>query len=302
MNRSNNTEMPNLFIIGAAKCGTTSLHHYLDQHPEISMSSVKEPLFFLPEGFRAAWDLSPVAMTRDEYLSLFRPGTRFRGEASTDYTRYPLHPEVPSGIRSAAPDARLIYLVRDPIERIRANWVQRMGTRLASNRGPSGLLSLSEQIGDFDDPDNPYTWQGMYMTQIRRYLEHFPRESLLIIDSDELMTERESALSEIFGFLGLDQDFTHPSFTEERNGLATKKVESSAYIRMTRSGPLRRIVDLLPGGIRESAIEAVRRPMLVPAEKPEVDPELRTELEELFRPEVEELRQFTGRSFSSWSV
>ena len=76
MTHSINTEMPNLFIIGAAKCGTTSLHHYLDQHPEVSMSEVKEPRYFC----RHFDDLGlPAVSRRDEYLGLFESGTAHRG-------------------------------------------------------------------------------------------------------------------------------------------------------------------------------------------------------------------------------
>lgn len=302
MNGNSNREMPNLFIIGAAKCGTTSLHYYLDLHPEISMSRIKEPMFFLDEEFRDSWPHSPVARSRSEYLSLFQPGSSVRGEASTMYSMHPNQPGVPARVHSQAPGAKLIYLVRDPVERVPAAWVQRMGAREASNRSTDGLVTLAEHIGDFDHPRNYYIWPGMYMTQIRRYLEFFPRESILIVDSDELKAERETVLREIFGFLEVDPEFMDPAFAEERNTLSDKRMESGAYVRLTHSRILRRLVDLIPGRPRDWMIEAVRRPLLLPAEKPELDPVLRARLEDHFRPEVEALREFTGQKFDGWSV
>ena len=302
MASSRNTEMPNLFIIGAAKCGTTSLHHYLGLHPEISMSKVKEPMYFLPEEFRASWTHSPVPHSREEYLSLFEPGPKVRGESSTIYSAHPIHPGIPGRIHRESPDARLIYLVGDPVERVPSCWVQRMGARERSNRNADGPIPLADHIGALDDPGNFYTWPGMYMTQIRHYLEVFPREAILVLDSDALKTDREKTLTEAFEFLGVDPRFFDPGFTEERNTLGEKKMESSAYVRLTHSKVLRRMVDLMPERLREASIEAVRGPLLVQAEKPALEPDLRSRLEEYFRPEVETLREFTGQDFEGWSI
>lgn len=297
-----NIEMPNLFVIGASKSGTTSLHHYLGLHPEVSMSKIKEPFFFLPEDVRDSWRFSRVASSRSEYLSLFEPGARIRGEASTTYSWHPVYTGVPRRLHEVAPDAKLIYLVRDPVERVPTLWVQRMGGREASNRGTDGPIPLDRHIGAFDNPQNIYTWTGLYMTQIRQYLEFFPRESLLVLDADELRADRRSVMAEVFRFLGVESDFHHPGFAEERNTLTEKKLESATYVRMTRSGVLRQLVNLLPENLRERTIEAIRRPLMVPAERPAIDPELRARLEDHFRPEVEELREFTGRPFAGWSV
>ena len=115
MGRTRNTEMPNLFIIGAAKCGTTSLHCYLDLHPEISMSRIKEPRFFAcPEGPREERAITD----RNRYLALFEAGKKIRGEASPAYSQHPAVSGVPGRIAMESPDAKFIYLVRDPIERI----------------------------------------------------------------------------------------------------------------------------------------------------------------------------------------
>lgn len=294
--------MPNLFVIGAAKCGTTSLHRYLDLHPEVSMSRIKEPMYFLPERDRRAWTYSPVVNSEDEYLALFEGGAKVRGEASTLYTAYPRHEGVPARIHAAAPDAKLVYLVRDPIERARAFWTQWMSVRGDFNRGSNGPMPLEQHIGDFESPGNLYTWPGRYMTQIRQFLEFFPEESILVVDSDDLRRDRNGTLRRIFDFLGVEANFSHPDFSEDLNTIETKRVESGAYVRLTRSRPLRRMVDMLPERVREGAIEMVRGPLMVPTGKPEITPELRVRLEELFRPEVDELRRFTGQGFNGWSV
>ena len=294
--------MPTFFVIGAAKGGTTSLHAYLDLHPEISMSRSKEPMFFLPEEIRHDWLLDEEADTRLDYLALFESDTPARGESSTAYSKYPMVKGVPEAIHAEVPDARLVYSVRDPFERIPSAWVQIQQTRQSSNRRGNRVASLAEMIEPFDDPENHLVWPGMYMTQIRQYLQYFPEESILVIDSEELWTNRDSVMREVFGFLGVDPEFRSPGFAEERNTQSAKTVERDLYVRFTNSKTLRMLVDGLPESVRDRAIELVRRPLSRPAEKPVIDIDLRRRLEKHFRPEVEELREFTGKSFPSWSI
>lgn len=302
MDQTCEAEMPNLFVIGAAKCGTTSLHRYLDLHPEISMSTIKEPMYFLPKRDRLTWTHSPVVNSEEEYLALFEGGTKVRGEASTMYTAYPRHQGVAARIHAAAPDAKLVYLVRDPIERARAFWTQWMSVRGEFNRDPDGPMPFEQHIGDLESPENLYIWPGMYMTQLRQFLEFFPEESILVVDSDELRLDRGATLRSVFEFLEVEPSFSHQGFSEALNTIETKRVESGVYIRLTRCSLLRRFVDMLPSRVREDAVEMVRGPLMVPTGKPDIAPELRVRLEDLFRPEVDELRRFSGKDFPGWSV
>ena len=116
-NERPNLITPNLVIIGAMKAGTTSLHYYLNLHPEISMSKVKEPAFFIEE---RNWRKGIK-----RYSSLFTNQTSVVGEASTEYTKYPHFKEVPAKMHSTIPEAKLIYLVRDPIVRILSEYMHK---------------------------------------------------------------------------------------------------------------------------------------------------------------------------------
>src|SRR5205085_10467190 len=102
--------LPNLIVIGAAKCGTTSLHRYLDLHPEVAMSKTKQLHFFTEKenwGRGLAW-----------YESHFDTPAQVRGESTPAYSAWPVHRGVPERIARVVPDTRLIYLVRDPVERV----------------------------------------------------------------------------------------------------------------------------------------------------------------------------------------
>ena len=113
--------LPNLIVIGAQKCGTSVLHYYLSLHPEVSMSKPKELNFFIEE---RNW---PRGV--DWYTAHFDAEARVRGEASPNYTAFPQHQGVPERMASVVPDAKLIYMVRDPLERIAAHWVHNYAKR-----------------------------------------------------------------------------------------------------------------------------------------------------------------------------
>ena len=117
--RMRHAAFPNLIIIGGLKCGTTSIHHYLGLHPEIQMSKPKELNFFVSE---LNWDLG-----LDWYKARFDARFEVRGESSPHYTNLPRFTGVAERIRQHCPDAKLIYMVRDPIKRVLSHWVHAKG-------------------------------------------------------------------------------------------------------------------------------------------------------------------------------
>lgn len=303
MASSRNTEMPTFFVIGAAKCGTTSLHAYLDLHPEISMSRVKEPRYFCRHV--GNFEL-PVVSDLDEYLGLFEPGTGHRGESSPAYSESGFVPGVPEAISKEVDDPRFIYLVRDPIERF-ASAVQEgvasrrgdLGSGRAALRGPNA--GLPEGLSEIRDPANPSSSPGRYMTEIRAYLALFPSESILVVDSEDLRHHRREAMGEIFTFLGLEPVFDPVAMGVELNRADEKTLLPRPYLALSRSRRARRALDLFPGAIRSRLVAGGRAigPTLA---RPEIDPETRSILEDLYRSEVQELRDFTGKAFASWSI
>jgi hypothetical protein len=278
------TTLPNLFTIGAAKCGTTSLHYYLDQHPSISMSSVKEPGIFSAPDWRDQLQ---------RYATMLDPGAPIRGESSTQYTKYPTFPDVPARIASVVPDARLIYVVRDPVSRCISQWVHNVAAGRESR-------TLTVALRNLDDPDNTYVWCGRYGTQIELYLEHFPRESLLVLDQADLLGNRPETLRRVFGYLGVDDAFHSPRFDAELNSGDTRRQLGALGARLRRSRAMV-VYRRLPLRWRP-AIDSVRRRLLPPVPKPELDPALRADLEALYEDELDRLAALTGtRPATAWS-
>jgi Sulfotransferase domain len=274
--------LPNLLIIGAGKSGTSSLHFYLSQHPEIHMSEIKEMRFLhLP------WALEQL----DLYATFFDGTAAVRGESSPTYTQHPLLPGVPERIRAAMPEARLIYLVRDPVERAISSYRQACGM----------VRSVEQPFGDPEDPYNRYAVQGRYATQLERYTRLFPRDQILVVDQADLLKRRGDTLRKIFRFLHVDEEFSSRRFRERantRDDSSARLTEIGWWLRHTRAADA---VRSLPHGPRKTLTRSTKR-LLSRRVEPVVTPELRQRLCRVFGEEVDRLRALTGQEFSTWQV
>jgi hypothetical protein len=268
--------LPNLFVIGAAKCGTTSLHYYLDQHPSISMSTVKEPAIFSDRDWREGLG---------SYEGMLDAGAPVRGESSTSYTKFPAFPDVPARIAEVVPEAKLIYVVRDPLSRCISQWVHNVAAGRESR-------SLNDALRDFDDPENLYVWSGRYASQIERYLEHFPVSDLLVIDQATLLHDRQATLKRVFGFLRVDDTFYSPRFESELNRADTRRRLGAVGSRLRRSRAMS-VYRRMPLSWRP-AIDRLRRLVLPPVDRPELDEDLRAHLSALYDSELNRLADLTG--------
>jgi hypothetical protein len=283
--------LPTFFIIGAAKTGTTSLHYYLDQHPKIQMSANKEPNFF--SGPENGIPYQNRVSDLKEYERLFDPTVGVRGEASVGYANYPRRKGVPERIKESVPDAKFIYLVRDPIART----VSQYHHRVAEGE----RRSLREALSDLSDPYSVYICPSLYATQIGRYLNHFDEERMLVVDQTDLLADRRSTLQQIFAFLSVDPTVDSSRFDEELNTNREHRIYPPGYKRLR--GPVApAAVRWIPRSVRRPVRRSLERMLMRPVEKSELDPETRGRLEERYRGEVERLRSLTGKPLSSWSI
>jgi len=284
---------PTFLIIGGMKCGTTSLHHYLGEHPEIQrLPRMKETNFFSgpPEGIPY-----PPGSRRiehlEEYEKLFDDAYKVRGEASPCYALYPRRKGVPERIKALVPNAKLIYLVRDPVARAVSQY--QFSVSVENER-----RSLRDALSD-DDPYSIYTCPGFYAAQLERYLLHFPQESILVVDQADLRADRQGTLREIFSFLDVDDSFVSPRFEDEFNAGEERRAYSRFVIlhRRTQTSAQR-----LPRGLRRLLRRSAEHLMSRPLQPPVLDEDVRRRLQTLYAPDVQRLRELTGESFSSWSL
>jgi Sulfotransferase domain len=247
--------LPNLLIIGAAKCGTTSLHEYLALHPDIEMSEQKELHLFNRDDWRERLDW---------YAAQFPLGAPVRGESTPTYTFHPFLPSVPERVREVMPGTKFIYVVRDPIERAIANYVEMSALRLEDRPIDVALSDL--------DPANPHLCSSRYATQLERYLEVFDSEQIAVLDSGDLRDNRDDTLSRVFDFLGVDPTFTTPEFEREHNPRTIKvrygglgwwmALRGVGTRRPGRRGPLIRPLRRILGRPIETSITASTRELL----------------------------------------
>jgi Sulfotransferase domain len=199
-NRSHTSfgSLPNLVVIGAMKCGTSALHRYLDLHPEIAMSDPKELNFFYgpddPSG--DAWHPGNWRRGPRWYASHWPDAVQVRGESSPGYTS-PSHTEVPKRMATLIPTAKLIYLVRDPVDRALSQYRHHVAEGTEGRSPEEALL----------DPASQYVLRGRYFDRVRPFLEVFPRARIAIISREELLTERRKSLRALFAFLEVDANF-----------------------------------------------------------------------------------------------
>jgi hypothetical protein len=285
--------LPTFFLIGAPKAGTTSLHHYLDKHPQIQMSVNKEPRFFAGPENGVPYAPGKVDAL-EEYERLFDPAVEVRGEASTDYATHPRRAGVPERIKQLVPDGKFLYLVRDPVARTISHY--RMRVAFLGERRP-----LEEALSDLSDPRSPYIWPSLYATQLELYLRHFPQDSIMVIDQAELLTERWATLRAIFDFLSVSDGADSTQFDEVLSRSEEWRAYSPRYLHIVQRF-IAPSLQWIPTGVRHAARRSIDRMLWPPLEKPALDGELSAQLHELYVGEVERLRTLTGQGFASWSL
>ena len=274
--------LPNLLIIGAPKCGTTSLHEYLALHPDVWMSRNKELKFFTRDDWRdrVEW-----------YEAQFPDPAAARGESTPGYSMYPFLPSVAERAHELIPEARLIYVVRDPIQRAVANFVEFVHLRYEDR-------SIGDALADVEDPANPHICPSRYATQLELYLRYFDPERVLVIDNADLLEHRDETLREAFHFLDVDPSFTSPEFDRTHNTASVKVRYNDLGFWMvkhgiftTRRSPFRRGPLVRPlRGLLSRPIDTV------------LPSSTRERLVATLRPEVTRLRELTGKRFASWSA
>jgi hypothetical protein len=277
--------LPNLLVVGAMKAGTTSLHYYLSQHPEIFMSEDKEPTFFTVE---KNWHRGVPW-----YSSLFPEGTAIRGESSPDYTKFPAIQGVPERLHSVVPDARLLYLVREPVARIVSHWVDSYS--YGRTHKP-----IDQELARYED--HHYVNCSRYHMQIEQYLERFDRSRLLVVTTEALHDAPERTMGRIFRFLEVDPSFTSPEFetvlytAEEKRRKTRAGYALVGLAQRVKHSPLRPF--LSPRLM--APVRAFNKRAAKPIARPALADSLRQELVECLRPDVARLRELTGESLSEW--
>jgi hypothetical protein len=307
-------KLPTFIIAGVPKAGTTSLHAYLAQHPQVYMSPLKEPMYFgaqdvLAGPFRAQFlayagrvpahlrEFLDEAETRrgqryalhwETYVRLFQ-GVRDEtaiGEASIDYFWLP---SAAQAIRRQLPDARLIFVLRDPADKLGSSF------HVARRRHPD--LVFEDWFRAATRPGSP-SWpladSARYATHLARFLELFPRDRIRIYFYDAYRLDPQGMLRDIFTFLGVNPD--HPIDLRRRHNEGV--IPRSAFLHRLRRrmlgdfAPTRPLPDVIRRGLQRWYYRPRRD-----ASMPSADREL---VITYYRDEIRRTEDITGRDLSAW--
>lgn len=296
-------KLPTFLVIGASKTGTTSLHGYLAQHPDIFMSPTKEPGFFAFEGnsgYVPTVRTEKFVTTLEEYERLFtdaRPN-QHRGESSVQYLHLASQ-DIADRIRKYLPDVRLITILRHPVDHAHSTYtMQRRSGRIGDVPFEQIVEEEFQRFYDFDYAKYGYRFVARsYAHRLKAFLDNFANEQVLVCLYDEFANDPVEFVKSIFRFIGVDDGFT-PDMSVVRNK-ATFHGSAAVAFLLNRPNPIRYLArHALPHSARISGRELMQSLSLRPA--PRLDPKLRAQLSRRLEGEIAALETLLDRDLSHW--
>lgn len=286
------------FCLGAQKAGTTSLHHLLSMHPDVFLPEIKETHFFSDGHGEFTKGLS-FYLAR--YFKEAAPAS-VKGEIDPEYMFFP---EVPRRLYEAFPEAKLIFVLRDPVTRAYSHFLmsRRRGYERLDFEGAIDAELRRLEGGNIQTlSDFSYVARGYYFEQISRFLNYFPRDQMLFLFSDELKSQPEEILKEVHGFLGLRQIAYKPIGDAEANQAAEPR---SWFVQNLVSGnSLGRKIGgtLLPTRLKGWVWDFVDKYNRRSIKPQPLRPEVVAKLRQCYSHDILALSDLVGRDLSHWGV
>jgi hypothetical protein len=295
--------LPNFLVIGAAKSGTTSLYRYLKQHPQVYMSPVKEPHFFTHEGERPnfrgpgdEWMNTTFVYRLGDYRKLFAgvSDEKAIGEASTWYLG---NPKAPDRIRHYIPEAKLIAILRNPVDRAYSAYLHlvRIGQEWLDF-----ARALREEEARIKANWNDiwhYKRGGFYHAQLTRYYELFGQDQIRVYLYEDLKEDPVGTMQSIFRFLEVDDAFVPDTSLKYNVSGIPRSRALQTFVE--KPNPFKTVLKpFLPEGLRRRIRENLRqRNLSIPPPMPE---DVRKKLTEAYREDILKLQDLIGRDLSGW--
>jgi hypothetical protein len=299
-------KLPNFFLVGAAKAGTTAVHVYLYQHPEVYMSFLKEPKYlsitankFPHNGPGDKKVDDGIIKSREEYLNLFKDARdeKVIGESSADYLYF--HDTVIPLIKTISPRAKILIMLRNPVDRAYSAYRHMIMDERED-------LSFEKALGSEDKrmrENYEFIWfykdAGFYYEQVKHYIDSFGRENVMICLYDDFVVDSMAVMKDIYRFLDVEEGFT-PDTDVKYNVGPTVRSESFEEFLVKYEHPVKRVLrPVLLNTIGKRYTEAlvnyfIRRNTL------SMKPKTRKILIELYRDDILKLEGLIDRDLSGW--
>jgi hypothetical protein len=297
---------PNTFIVGAPKCGTTSLYTWLKQHPNVFMpENIKEPAFFCTDFHKQAninnsFDYF-AAPTEKEYKELFSEaeGHDVIGEASAMY----LNSETaPKNIAEFNPEAQIIIMLRDPVEQMYSSYYHSVKTGMETATSFKQALQLEPQRKQGKKlPNNrfpntyQYTDRATFSKQIPHYQKHFPKGQIKVILLDDIKEDAEKVYTETLEFLGLDIPDEKPDLSNTNPGKVPRSMLINNAVKNPGFGIKKFVKRLLPERTRRSIKRFLNLFLVKDGNRPKLDPRLRQKLMDQHKENVKKTSELIDR-------
>lgn len=281
------TLTPNFFIAGTPKSGTTSLFHYLQEHPEVFLPELKEPHFFSCPEVKSTYYKTKIVDSKQEYLDLYQERESYKavGDLSSSYL---FNKETPKRIHQFNPYAKIIIVLRNPVERALSHYLMDVNLGYIN-------VSLSKVINNkdtFKQHYQEYIELGFYEQQIRAYTKQFPDSQIKVVLSDTLYANTAETLKDIYSFINVSTTFitdfetVHNSYTVPRFKALKSLVQSDGLKKMIPSG--------LKSGLKSLIYKTN-------AEKPKLEVE-KNLLREIYKKSIVETETLINQDLSSWKL
>ena len=301
--------MPDFFLVGHAKCGTTALYEGLQPHPQIFMPELKEPYFFIPEvRTEERWKLFDAPRTLEQYLALFapaQPGQRV-GEASPHYI---WSREAAAGIAAAEPRARIVAILREPASFLRSLHTHLLKSHIETETDLRRALELEGERRQGRSIPSTSRWPRLllysehveYAAQLRRFYDAFPAEQVLVLIYEDFRRDNRGALEAVLRFLEVDPEaaVAVPESNTTTQQVRRPRLYGALHRISMGDGPTGRVLRpaikaVTPRSLRRSTLEAARHRLAMGAPE-EPDVKLTVELRHRFKPEVEAVSELLDR-------
>jgi hypothetical protein len=313
--RALRARVPDFFIVGHAKCGTTALYEMLRRHPQIFMPDFKEPMYFArnpdaPVGRDGGHTFAQTGLRREtlaDYTALFAPARdgQIAGEASTFYM---FTPEAPGRIARAQPRARIIAILREPASFLHSLHMQLLQNQAESERDLLKAIALEDERRQGRRIPRHSYWPAAlmysdrvrYAEQLRRFHAVLPREQVLVLVYDDFRRDNEATLRQVLRFLDVDEHAPLKPLEANRS-VNVRGARLDTMTREVREGrsassrALRRTIKgLTTAGMRNALLYPLRRRLVYGEPRPPAA-SVTAELRRRFKPEVVAASDYLGR-------
>ena len=311
-------KVPDFFIAGAVKSGSTSAYYYLSEHPEVFMSPIKEPHYFSSDDmdfslFRPLVRKRVQSFNLDAYLDsnmdqvvhrayirtitdyvrLFKnmKDEKAVGEASTSYL---WSVTAPKRIKQQIPDAKIIIMLRNPVERAFSHYLMDFKNNLVKGSFSDALEQDQKVIHASWGKNSMYVETGMYAEQVKRFMDIFPAEQILIVLYDDFKGNTLETMKTIYHFLAIDESYI-PDLTKKYNTFflpvnpLAGKIMNNIFLR-------KHIIDRLGNGFKEPFKKLFSKK----GEQPAMSDKEKLFLMDVYKEDIVNLQQLIKKDLSNW--